>query len=85
MAKGKQEGLGDELFVTRLGEFRDASGPLKGEFVPPTDISETKEIEEAISKSCNTGKRPLRAYLKRLLMNSYLTVQMRILKYIGGN
>jgi hypothetical protein len=50
MAKGKQEGLGDELFGTRLGEFRDASGPVKGEFVPPPDISETKEIEEALSK-----------------------------------
>jgi len=30
MAKGKQKGFGDELFGTRLGEFRDASGPTKG-------------------------------------------------------
>lgn len=29
MAKGEQDGLGDELFGTRLGELRDASGPTK--------------------------------------------------------
>ena len=27
--KDKQAGLGDELFGTRLGEFRDTSGPPK--------------------------------------------------------
>lgn len=29
----------DELFGTRFGEVRDASGPTKGEFVPPPDVS----------------------------------------------
>ncbi len=29
MDKNKQAGLGDELFGTRLGEFRDTSGPPK--------------------------------------------------------
>jgi len=28
MAKGEQKGLGDELFGTRMGEFRNASGPV---------------------------------------------------------
>lgn len=46
MARGKQEGLGDELFSTRFGELRDATGPNKGQFVPPPDVS-TKEKEEA--------------------------------------
>ena len=32
MAKREQAGLGDELFGTRFGELRDASGPTKGEF-----------------------------------------------------
>lgn len=48
MAEGKQEGLGDELLGTRPGELRDASGPTKGEFVPPPDVSSTEEIEEAL-------------------------------------
>lgn len=39
MAKKQPEELGDELFGTRLGELRDASGPVKGEFVPPPDVS----------------------------------------------
>ncbi len=30
-----QEHLDDELFGTRMGELRDATGPTKGEFVPP--------------------------------------------------
>ncbi len=42
MVKRKQEGLGDELFGTRLGESRDASGPVKGEFVPPPAVSSTE-------------------------------------------
>lgn len=48
MAKGNQEGLGDELFGTRFGELRDASGPAKGEFVPLPDASGEEEIEEAL-------------------------------------
>ncbi len=48
MAKGEQDGLGDELFGTRLGELRDASGPTKGVFVPPPDVSDKEEIEEAL-------------------------------------
>jgi hypothetical protein len=50
MAKGKQQGLGDELFGTRLGELRDTSGPTKSEFVPPLDVSAAEEIEEALSE-----------------------------------
>jgi hypothetical protein len=48
MAKGEQNGLGDELLSTRLGEVRDASGPVKGEFIPPPDVSGEEEIEEAL-------------------------------------
>jgi len=46
MADKKQGGLGDELFGTRLGELRDSTGPVKGEFVPPPDVSGKEEIEE---------------------------------------
>lgn len=47
MDKDKQPGLGDELFGTRLGEYRDASGPVKREFVPPPDVVE-EEAQEAL-------------------------------------
>jgi len=60
MAKGKQEGLGDELFGTRLGEFRDASGPTKGEFVPPPDVPGTAEIEEALPEQEEFWRPPVR-------------------------
>jgi len=60
MAKGKQEGLGDELFGTRLGESRDATGPTKGEFVPPPDVSSKEEIEEALPEQEEFWKPPAR-------------------------
>jgi hypothetical protein len=49
MAKKEQEGLGDELFGMRLGELCDASGPSKGEFVPPPDTLGKEEIAGIIA------------------------------------
>ncbi len=60
MAKEKQEGLGDELFGTRLGEMRDVAGPVKGEFVPPPDVSSTEEIEEALPEQEEFWRAPVR-------------------------
>ncbi len=60
MAKGKQGGLGDELLGTRFGELRDASGPTKGEFVPPPDVSSTEEIEEALPEQEEFWRPPAR-------------------------
>ena len=60
MAKGKQEGLGDELFGTRLGELSDASGPTKGEFIPPPDVSGEEEIEEALPEQEEFWRPPAR-------------------------
>jgi len=56
----KQSGLGDELFGTRLGEWRDASGPTKGEFVPPPDVSDKEEIEEALPEQEEFWRPPAR-------------------------
>ena len=56
----KQGGLGDELFGTRLGEWRDASGPTKGEFVPPPDVSDKEEIEEALPEQEEFWRPPAR-------------------------
>jgi hypothetical protein len=60
MAKGKQEGLGDELFGTRMGELRDASGPVKGEFFPPPDVSDKEEIEEVLPEQEEFWRPPAR-------------------------
>jgi len=60
MPRGKQEGLGDELFGTRLGEWRNASGPIKGEFVPPPDVSSKEEIEEALPEQEEFWRPPAR-------------------------
>ncbi len=60
MAKKDQKGLGDELFGTRLGEVRDASGPTKGEFVPPPDVSGKDEIEEALPEQEEFWQAPVR-------------------------
>ena len=60
MPQGKQDGLGDELFGTRLGESRDASGPVKGEFVPPPDVSDAEEIEEALPEQEEFWQPPAR-------------------------
>lgn len=60
MAKGKQEGLGDELFGTRMGEVRDASGPTKGEFVPPPDVTGEEEIEEPLPEQEEFWRPPAR-------------------------
>ena len=60
MASKKQKGLGDELFGTRLGELRDASGPIKGEFVPPPDVSSEEEIEEALPEQEEFWRPPAR-------------------------
>lgn len=60
MAKGKQEGLGDELFGSRLGELRDAAGPVKGEFVPPPSVSNEEEITEALPEQEEFWRPPAR-------------------------
>lgn len=60
MDKEKQAGLGDELFGTRLGEVRDATGPVKGEFVPPPDVAEEEEVEEALPEQEEFWRPPAR-------------------------
>jgi len=60
MSKGKQRGLGDELFGTGLGELRDATGPVKGEFVPPPDVSGKDEIAEALPEQEEFWRAPVR-------------------------
>ena len=60
MAKREQDGLGDELFGTRFGELRDASGPVKGEFVSPPDVSDKEEIEEALPEQEEFWRPPAR-------------------------
>ena len=60
MADKKQGGLGDELFGTSLGELRNATGPVKGEFVPPPDISGTDEIAEALPEQEEFWRAPVR-------------------------
>jgi len=60
MADKKQGGLGDELFGTRLGELRDSTGPVKGEFVPPPDVSGKEEIEEALPEQEEFWRAPVR-------------------------
>ncbi len=60
MPEKNQSGLGDKLFGTRLGEVRDTSGPVKGEFVPPPDASTTKEIEEALPEQEEFWRPPAR-------------------------
>ena len=60
MAKKKPEGLGDELFGTRLGKLRDASGPTKGEFVPPPEVSDIDEIKEALPEQEEFWRPPAR-------------------------
>jgi len=52
--------LGDELFGTRFGELRDATGPVKGEFVPPPDVSGTDEIAEALPEQEEFWRAPVR-------------------------
>ena len=60
MADKKQGGLGDELFGSRLGELRDATGPVKGEFVPPPDVSGKDEIAEALPEQEEFWRPPAR-------------------------
>lgn len=60
MAKGKQGGLGDELFGTRLGEVRETTGPAKGEFVPPPNVSNAEEITEALPEQEEFWRAPVR-------------------------
>jgi len=59
MANKEQEGLGDELFGTRMGEVRDASGPVKGEFVPPPEVP-VPEVEEALPEQEEFWRPPAR-------------------------
>jgi DNA modification methylase len=64
MAKDKDDGkklsLGDELFGTRLGELRDATGPLKGEFVPPPEVPDVDEAEGALPEQEDFWRAPVR-------------------------
>ena len=60
MADKKQGELGDELFGSRLGELRDSTGPVKGEFVPPPDKSGKDEIEEALPEQEEFWRPPAR-------------------------
>ncbi len=60
MAHKKQGELGDELYGTRLGELRDTTGPVKGEFVPPPDVSGTDEIAEALPEQEEFWRAPVR-------------------------
>jgi len=60
MADRKQGELGDELYGTRLGELRDVSGPVKGEFVPPPDVSDKEEIAEALPEQEEFWRAPAR-------------------------
>ena len=59
MKKGSQEGLGDELFGTRLGELRNATGPIKGEFIPPPE-EPVKEVEEELPEQEEFWRPPAR-------------------------
>jgi len=58
MPDNKQEILGDELFGTRLGESRDTTGPLKGDFVPPPVAME--ETVEALPEQEEFWRPPTR-------------------------
>lgn len=60
MAKKEQSILGDELFGPKLGELRDTSSPVKGEFVPPLDVLCEKEIEEALPEQEEFWQSPVR-------------------------
>ncbi|MFC1939992.1 DNA-methyltransferase [Chloroflexota bacterium] len=60
MADKKQGELGDELFGSRLGELRDATGPIKGEFVSPPEESDKDEIAEALPEQEEFWRPPAR-------------------------
>jgi len=60
MADKKQGELGDELFGTRLGELRETTGPAKGEFIPPPDVSDKEEIPEALPEQEEFWRAPVR-------------------------
>ena len=60
MADKKQGELGDELFGSRLGELRDATGPIIGEFVPPPEESDKDEMAEALPEQEEFWRPPAR-------------------------
>lgn len=60
MTGKRQEGLGDELFGTRLGEIRDSAGPAKGEFVAPPDVPDVDEREDALPQQEEFWRAPVR-------------------------
>ncbi len=60
MTVERQEGLGDELFGTRLGEARDAAGPAKGEFVAPPDVPDIDERADALPDQEEFWRAPVR-------------------------
>src|SRR3972149_5530925 len=60
MTKPNQGGLGDDLFGTRLGEARDAAGPIKGEFVPPPDVLDVDERADALPEQEEFWRAPVR-------------------------
>jgi len=60
MAEEKQAGLGDELFATPMGEARAAAGPTKGEFVPPPEVPDVDEAEDALPEQEEFWRPPVR-------------------------
>ena len=60
MAKKEQEAFGNALFGTRLGELGDASGPTKGEFIPPPNVHDADEAEDALPEQEEFWRAPVR-------------------------
>jgi len=60
MAEEKQTGLGDELFGTPMGAARAAAGPTKGEFVPPPEVPDVDEAEDALPEEEEFWRPPVR-------------------------
>jgi hypothetical protein len=60
MTVERQEGPGDELFGTRLGELRDAAGPVRREFVPPPDLPDVDERADALPQQEEFWRAPVR-------------------------
>ena len=60
MARSKQEESADDVVGSRADELRDTSGPVKGEFVPPPDMSDREETAEALPEQEQFWRAPVR-------------------------
>jgi DNA modification methylase len=60
MPEEKQTGLGDELFATPIGEALAAAGPTKGDFVPPPEVPDVDEAEDALPEQEEFWRPPVR-------------------------